>query len=320
MDPERKAAVSKKMSESATKRWKSMTDEEYKNMCEAMSKGDVKYWSNLLDEEYEARCKVNQMIQDNLSDEKKKIRSEKISKAQAERWKNMSDDMYDYMCEKLSEAAHLYWDNITDEELNKRKEDMSIRSKSFWKNMTKKEFEEWCIKQMKRRKENFTKNELDFMKILNLYNINYEARVCSTIIHPDFYKLFPRNPIMDNEHVVPYHEWDFKLNLIDKSIFIDVDGSIHDPQKTNYQVEYYTGKMFKKSDYIQFNDSQRPYQTDGLDSYIILVYDDNLTMDCIVKNVSNDDTMKLSEFISLIYANNLTDKELKEIIKVSNNS
>ena len=55
-----------------------------------------------------------------------------------------------------------------------------------------------------------------------------------------------------------------------------------------------------KIDYYKFRDSQRPYQTDGLDAYIIKCYDDNLTDNTPVINIETKESMTFQTFIYII--------------------
>lgn len=63
------------------------------------------------------------------------------------------------------------------------------------------------------------------------------------------------------------------------------------------------------------NDSKRPYQTDGLDAYVVQCYDDKLTNDTPVVNIKTNEKMTMKSFIALMNILNLSNKELKETIK-----
>ena len=98
--------------------------------------------------------------------------------------------------------------------------------------------------------------------------------------------------------------------MSDKYILIDIDGSIHKLEQSKWIVD-----GFDVGGYIQFNDSQRPYQTDGLDAYIIQCYDDKLTNDTKVLHLQTNKEMSYKDFINEIKFLNYSKKEIRKIIK-----
>ena len=67
----------------------------------------------------------------------------------------------------------------------------------------------------------------------------------------------------------------------------------------------------------EFYDSKRPYQTDGLDAYVVKCYDDNLHLHSTVMNIKTGKEMTLSYFIRFISTMNLSDDEIREAIENS---
>ena len=93
----------------------------------------------------------------------------------------------------------------------------------------------------------------------------------------------------------------FFINTKQKDIFIDIDGSIHDESQTNRIVTFMNKQKGYLSDKQLFDDSQRKYQTDGLDAYIIQCYADILDSNSKIMNIYDEnDIMNLEEFINII--------------------
>lgn len=56
--------------------------------------------------------------------------------------------------------------------------------------------------------------------------------------------------------------------------------------------------------FLCVKDEKRPYQTGGLDSFVIEVYDDKLTLDTPVRSILDPNyRIKLSDFLSIIKNN-----------------
>ena len=144
------------------------------------------------------------------------------------------------------------------------------------------------------------KNESSLIEYFNEYGIKFEYQFPSTEVHPDFYTTFPENPITHSKFVNPFHFWDFLVQLNDHYIFVDIDGSVHDSKN-------------KTTGITEFNDSKRPYQTDGLDAYAILCYNDHLTFDTEVININTNSKMSFKDFLTMLCRINLTTGEQKSI-------
>lgn len=305
MSPEERLAVSKRMSDSAKSRWSTMSNDQYTDLCARMSIGSIAYWNDISDADYAKRCQIAKHMWDTMSEDSRLNHRMGISKSQKNRWSTMSSDDYSHMCHVLSKVAKSYWDNISDDELQKRRLDMSIRSKEYWDTMDEAEFERWKYNQSHGFADYLNtlglypnRNEQSFIKLLNDAGIKeWTYQHINNTIDPEFSVKYPFNCFMNTPRVNPYHRWDFSIKIPNWNILIDVDGSIHDPDKTNYMVTYENGSKFKLYEYIQFKDSQRIYQRDGNPAFIIECHDDQLTDECRVISVVNGSVDTLRRFL-----------------------
>lgn len=242
----------------------------------------------------------------NMTDEERKNLSEKISKG----LNNRSDK--DKFISNLKRSNTLkatiatmspkekairikrlkdYWNNIDIETFQKIKKDQAIKYSNYINNIS----------------INPNLNELNLMIYLDKYNIKYKYQSFNTIIHPDFSKLFPINPITGSNYVNPHHKWDFRLFTKDSEVLIDIDGSIH--AHPSYSITHpFTKIRYQLLDYYKFKDSQRPYQTDNLPAYVILCYDNNLTDDTLVIDLITNSTIDFKTFLSILICMNLDKK------------
>lgn len=277
--------------------WNSIDSKRKSEILKPMKEGFVKWYNG-------------------LSDNDKLDFHKYIQNGNKQWWDNISDEERKRISKIRSESSNKYWKNISDEERKLISERQSLQIKQYWDNMTEEEYKEWDNKRSKgfnKYMDNLNyminKNEMSLINYLKINNINYELHWYNKIKHIDFDKLFPNNPVTDSKHVSPYHAWDFKLNLSDNIVLVDIDGSIHNVNKITHEITYFNGKKIKLSDIIQFNDSQRPYQTDGLDAYIIQCYDDNLNNDTKVLNIKTNEIITFKSFISILIWINMSDKE-----------
>ena len=232
------------------------------------------------------------------SDEEKMIISKRFNQAGVNRMKLLSREeimkQIKYMNKKWKEK----FDN--DETFrNKQIKLLRKHNQEFWNNITNLEY--W-------------NNEIEFLDDLLGLCILYTHPYMNQIKHKDFDKLFPNNPITGSPSVEYQHLWDFKLNLKQKSILVDIDGSIH-YNESYKRYSPYIDKEYSMLDYIKFNDSKRSYQTDGLDAYIIQCYDDKLTNDTKVLHLQTNKEMSYKDFINEIKFLNYSKKEIRKIIK-----
>jgi len=196
--------------------------------------------------------------------------------------------------------------------------------KLIFNNKSPEEYQEWNRKRVEGFNNylnnlNITPNKTEamFIHALNLHGINYMYIWYNVNKHEKFNELFPYNYNLGTNKVSPHHAWDFKINLYDRSILVDVDGSIHDSSNSNYEVTYHDGTTFLLSDYIEWKDSQRPYQCDDYDAYAILAYNNIITPDTPVLDIRTDNLMTFKRFMDLLWLMtfNLTEKERRKLIK-----
>lgn len=153
----------------------------------------------------------------------------------------------------------------------------------------------------------------DTQKLPSIDRIEYTQQYRNQIKHPDFNTIFPVNPIT-NGSVNPYHIWDFIIYGKYKNILIDIDGSIHYKKKNNYYFKNSKGDKINLSELMTFNESQRYYQTDGLDAYVIQCYDDKLSDDTSVLDLKSGKKIKYKDLLNIILYLNIDDAVTKEII------
>lgn len=311
-----------------------MSKESYNLMCKNQSKGQQKRRANMTKEEKQALDDLIRNGIHNMSQEAKENHRINVGLAKREEWtkksleeiKNFSDSIKQGLAnmsqeakkqhninlsiagkkiyneksdeEKLKQIAPLlkYHKNLSKEEEIAYNHLISVGLEKHWENISYNEFIDIMYKMainqnLKSNSEKLfrlTKTELQFKEILDHYNIEYKVLYYNTKIFPGFRKNFPVNPITGSERISPYHEWDFMILLKNKKIFVDIDGSHHDP------------KFYKEDSFTinQFNDSQRPYQTDYYSAFVVQCYNDNLDYNSKVVNISYmEDCYTVSNFI-----------------------
>ena len=205
--------------------------------------------------------------------------------------------------------------NLSDEERDKYNQSKTNWSKDFWNNLSGDNLNEWISKRCADDKFLVprSENEINLAEILNRSKIRYELHKYNKTKHPDFDKLFPYNKVTGAKIVIPYHQWDFLIHTASKDIFVDIDGSMHIVK--DFTIHYYTGIDINIRDVQEYNDSQRPYQTDGLDAYVIQCYDDKLTDTTPVTNVITNEKMKFSELMAIIRFMDASKDDIQTIIK-----
>ena len=89
-----------------------------------------------------------------------------------------------------------------------------------------------------------------------------------------------------------------------------MDGSIHNLKPG----ECIVGDL-DRAEYIKSNDRKRMYQTDELDAYIILAYDDNLKDNTRVLKLKTGEMIQYYQLIGILQAMDLGIKEFKKMVK-----
>ena len=234
------------------------------------------------------------------------------------RWDKMSAEEQQQSLYTLHEEWNKWYNGLSPEELKAYRDSLH----AFWRDMTKEQFIEWLNKQ----NEGFTEyyrsmggpeniSELAFSADLRNLNIDYEWQYLSTNIHPDFDKIFAHNPVLDRR-VSPFHRWDFLVKTRNGRFLVDIDGSMHNIKLG----EYVTADGIDIGKLKMFQDSMRPYQTDGMDAFIIQAYDDQITNDTKVFQIDRK-RMKIiyakryKDFLTMIRFLNFNDKQMKDVVK-----
>jgi ribosomal protein L21E len=305
--------------------WRSKSSEElqeYAEMCRART---TEMWSNMSQED---RSKMYQLMKDaqrkyldSLSDEELLSLKDKMSKRTKLYWESMNKEDRDLLIQRMSEGHKNQWAKLTMEERANISRKISEAQRKHWNNMTPEEFQRWN-KSRAIAYNNYinsigilpNKNEMDLIKHLD--GLNYHYQYHSTIKHKDFDTLFPSNPITGSNLVSPYHSWDFMILCKIGDILIDIDGSIHNNESYE-RIHPLTGVKYNILEYQKFNDSQRPYQTDGLDAYVIQCYDNDLNDNTPVISLSDNTSMdfkKFKEVLSeILIINDMSNEELHEL-------
>ena len=262
-------------------KWNSLTPEEQAKRLAPMQKGAKEY-------------------RESMTDDEKTIQMERLFAGRANYYANLSKEEYDARCERLQESAHNYWKNITAEQYERyqtnRREGILRYQESLGDAA-------------------FSSTEITFMQYLVKYGITYLPRWVNQYKHPDFDKLFPYNPVTGSKYVDFHHIWDIAVITKNRDILVDVDGSCHKDSEMNYCLP---GRNFTEHDHIQFNDSKRPYQTDGFDAYAILAYDDKIDDDTGVKNLISGNIISFSMFLQILKFYDTDPEILRDIFKEDN--
>ncbi len=158
--------------------------------------------------------------------------------------------------------------------------------------------------------------ESEFINMLTNRGLKYIFSWYNTQIHEDFNKLFDsKNPagVKNNN---PYHKWDFLIKLKSGDILVDIDGSIHGPKNTG-TITLWNDKKCLLKEIIDYQDSQRPYQTDGLKAYVIKAHYDIISDDSEVLGLHDNSKQPLRSFLTILEWDNKSTKEQKQIVKDS---
>jgi hypothetical protein len=327
MSNEKKIIRGKKISLSKKKYWDSIDKNSLVERSKKISNANKNYYMNETLKDKEIRINKKKDFWKNTPIEQKELISNKLSATQRNYWDNISDEEYRKICtirknnwknkdvkqlEYERELHRKIWENKSINDKEKHSAISKINSRKYWDNLSIENYHEQC------RLQSIEFNNIDhgipieeteiyFANDLNKYNIKYKYQYSNEIKHKNFDTLFPYNPVLKTDKIDPHHEWDFIIYNKQNTILVDIDGSIHDKIKTDYFI-YKRNKRINLRDYIQFNDSQRPYQTItniddniiDLNAYIVIAYDDNINDDTLVYEIKNDVYMRYEEFLNHI--------------------
>jgi hypothetical protein len=322
-----------KMSKAQRKYLDSLTDDEKDARAAKLRDASKESWANLSDEEYNRRVTEMSTLRKNewasMSEAERDQRKKLISEGQKERWDNspelrekyrfrfkewwesINDDDHNERVAILHDGFKNWFRNLTEEQREEFAERMGQYTKAWWDSLSVEEYIDVLQKQAEgyqRYLESVPKanqpneNELVFQDHLNRFGFEYQFQSSNEKIHPDFNKLFPLNPIT-GKHVSPYHRWDYRVITLESDVLVDIDGSVHDPKN-------------KTTGITEFNDSKRPYQTDGLPAYAVLCYDNDIKESTPVKNITTGEIMPFKAFITLLRMMNMTKKEQRKVLNL----
>jgi len=325
--------LSQAIAENGKNRWAVKTPEEQQQHAEISRTNMTHYWetipANVAELRAQRSAKILKEWRSNATIEEITRMKHKESEAGKRRWANMSDYERTKASIVRSRNTKRWHMNMSDEERSEWKSHVSEGIIKWWNHMTPEERLIWDINRAIGHQKSITNEndympptELEFARILNILKISYDRQSSNVFKHPDFDTLFPFNPIVHSSMVSFMYNWDFRIYLQTGEILVDIDGSIHDGNKyKSSKMKYGTsGEIVSMSEFIAFNDSKRPYQTDGLRAYVINALNDKLTPDTIVHNITNDTLMPLDAFISLIEFESMNLAEQKEILKLACNN
>lgn len=276
VNEERKEKTRQQMIE----RWKNCSPEKMKEHVAKLNQGKFNYWNNPANREYHSQRAREKWYKQSKEEQERILKA--LNDGRIEFYENLTLAQREEMLRKQSISMKKYWDNLSEEE------------KQIWNNNYRIGMEAYRKKLSENNSMN--NNELEFADILDINKISYEVHYYNKTEHPDFKKLFPVNTATGSKIISPFHEWDFMIHTKDEDILVDIDGSVHNPKN-------------KTTGVTEFNDSKRPYQTDGLTAYAVLCYDDKITMDSLVINIKTEDIMTLRSLIFIISWMNLSDKD-----------
>lgn len=290
--------------------WNTVSAEYKLNKSIELNEGYKKWWDKLSDADKLKRVSAIIEYYNNLSVEERSELSNKHKEywdADAKLTKSIS--MIDYFTNLSDEdkAGHMkglnnYWNNISYNERLSINNLISEKLKSFWDNITDDQFEKWNKSRINSIAVSANKpkgNEIKFMNdintICNIMPKSYEYQYYNNIRNPIFEDIIDSQKY-NGKRIDWRHRWDFKIKTKNNSeILVYIDGSIHAIGPDLFIVGGLDVGL-----YIQFNDSKRPYQTDGLEAWVILDYGDNLNDNTLVERLDDSDTMIYKEFLEYL--------------------
>lgn len=296
--PEEKAAFVAKQVARTKAYYANMTDEERAKNSQNRKDG----WKK----RYDSGTAVNSLLAmkngrkkwwENLSDDDKRKQLKYLHDGRVEWWNNISDEDRAAYLKVIGEKSKEFWDSMTPEARELRSAPSREAFQSYWENIDSTIFQnmrvESAIKLREFKDDNpdaqpftpLTPTEVTFSDMLKVYNLSYIPQYPSIKVHPDFNKIFTANEATGSNLIDPTHLWDFVVRTKSTDVFIDVDGSIHNPSNNPINA---------------FNDKKRPYQTDGLPAYIVNCPDDKLTLESEVINVATGEKSIVSSLLAIL--------------------
>ena len=312
----------------------------------------ISYWVNMSDKDKQLYIDYCKELWRNRSEEYK-IKFISNLRDNLNNWrKNIDIVSKNQIYQKISDKNKQYWSNLSEEERNKRIDllqyerdkwwstaskdqliDHKIKSIKYWESLSQEEREEYRqtkIDEWKNRfnneyikiyfntslgkvnsetiKNNKSPSELDFINYLNINDLMYNFQYMNYTYPDYFYEIFDKSKN-------PYHVWDFIIHTINGDVLIDIDGSEHFIPEG----EFITKDGIDVGKRIKENDTKRPYQTDGLDAYIILAYDDTINMNTLVYIIKDNKFIIVKDLLNYLNIMNLSNTEFKKLMNIGGN-
>ena len=290
--------INAKNSAGLKRHWEKLSEEDKLKRITPMLEAAWKSWDDLSPEERSKRAKK-------WMENKTQEEIEEIMLGYSLRMKEYNNSLP--YAEKVKRVKHMndYLKALTKEE---RKE-IAQKAHEWIDKMSIEESWEYYKNNLRRMilSKEFTTSELEFinhLKIASLGN-NYIPQYINEIADKNILKEFPdiRNP---------YHIWDFRIRTKEKDIYVDIDGSIHSIKEK----QCFTTDGIDIGLQVINRDRKRPYQTDGLDAYVIKALNDKITSDTIVQNVKTGKEIKFKDFLNSLIIMNMSKAELKLAMKL----
>ena len=289
--------INKKNSEGVKRHWNSMNKDDRLKRITPMQQAAWKQWETMTTEEKYKRA--TSWLNNKTEDE------------QAVILQMYSNKMLEYnnslSLEEKQNRAKLM-NEFNNKLSEKDKKDLYEKSHRWIKELSREDRWKYYRNQLELMKhsvpptstELFLINELRINGFEYKFNFQYVNRIVTN-------EFIDKYPDVNN----PYHIWDFMISTRRENILIDIDGRIH---------TVLPGKLFSKDGKdigkeIQFKDSQRPYQTDGLEAYIILAYDDKIEKDTPVLSIKTGEIINYTQLMGILQVLNMSKKELRKLIK-----
>ena len=306
-------------SEKSKEQWKDLTPEQKIEKQKYMTEGHAKYFSNE-EKVKEFGNKVSSSLLkyfENESEEDYIRRAEIQSKV----WNSKPEEERKEHMMAAHEGYRLWVKNRSEEARLEQNEKISVAQKNMWDNKEYDRFVEGMKKKVDtcnnksnedKYKEIVSQPEFQFVDILNKEKLTYKIHYYNITIDPKLHELFPYNPYRQTDLVSPFHEWDFLIETKLHNIYIDIDGSKHDPKSYN---------NIKMNSYNTiFDDSQRPYMRDDLQAYVILAYENKIDDYTPVVRLDKPEKILFKTFMEILHLyngdrpgkNNIIDILIKE--------
>lgn len=274
-----------------------LPEEERKAFYDKRNKAIQHAWLNRSDEAKEATSQKRIAMWANRSEEE----MDQIRKHRSGVWAKRDPKMKERIFDALHKGREEYLENLTQYAAQLKYLEIALshnQNRSMGKELT----------------QNPNPLEIELIHKFQANGIKHIYSWYSTKLHPEFNETFEgKDPAMVT-NINPYHKWDFLIETTTEKILVDLDGTIHGPNTAGI-VTLWNDEKCSLKESTAFKDSQRPYQTDGLKSYIIKAYDGKLSDDVEVFGLHDNSTTKLSVFLTTLSWMCKSEAERKQLIK-----